>query len=202
MKDYSKIVSQSELEVTKNALESKGFTVKVAKNKQQAKEIVLGLVKKGSQVFTATSVTLDQLGLTKELNGEKYISTRSKFMPLYGQEDKKHEMKSIGSVSEYAVGSVNAVTQEGELLMASATGSQIPNYAYGASNVIWVVSTSKIVKDMNEAMHRLENHTFPLEDVRAQKAYGTSSSINFLLVYRKDPTNRATIVFVEEPLGF
>lgn len=202
MKDYSKTVSQNEINIAKGALESKGFTVKVAKNKDQAKQIVLDLVKKGSQVFTATSVTLEQLGLAEELNGENYVSTRAKFMPLYGQEDKKHEMKSIGSVSDYAVGSVNAVTQDGELLMASATGSQIPNYAYGASNVIWVVSTSKIVKDMNEAMHRLENHTFPLEDVRAQKAYGIPSSINFLLVYRKDPTNRATVVFVEEPLGF
>jgi hypothetical protein len=65
-----------------------------------------------------------------------------------------------------------------------------------------VVGTQKIVKDLNEAIERIEQHTFPLEDERAKKAYGTGSSINRILIYRKDPTNRATIIFVKEAVGF
>ncbi|HSE29278.1 MAG TPA: lactate utilization protein [Candidatus Saccharimonadales bacterium] len=202
MKNYAETVSQDEVARTKRSLEAKGFKVKIAEDKQQAKELVLQMIPKGAEVFTSTSVTLDQLELPQELNGPDYTSLRGKFMELYGQDDKKHDMKRIGSVSEYTVGSVNAITEQGEILITSATGSQIPNYAYGASNLILVVGINKIVKDMNQAMERLEKHIFPLEDVRSQKAYGVPSSITMNLIYRKDPTNRVTVILVNESLGY
>src|SRR5258708_6548925 len=122
-------------------------------------------------------------------------------MALYGQEDKAIEMRRIGAAADYAVGSVHAITEDGQVMVASATGSQLPAYAYGASNVIWVAGVQKIVSDLDEAFERLENYTFHLEDERAKKAYGQGSSINRILIYRKDPTNRATLVLVKEPVG-
>jgi L-lactate utilization protein LutC len=199
---FAEIVSEPEIEAAKKALEAKGFTVEIADNLLEAKQKVLNIIPKDTEVFTATSVTLDKSALTEELNSTKYQSIRNKFMALYGQEDKQVEMRRIGSASDYAVGSVHAITQEGDVMVASATGSQLPNYAYGATKVIWVVGAQKIVKDLNEAFERLENYTFPLENERAKKAYGVGSSINKVLLYRNDPTNRATIIFVKEPIGF
>src|SRR5205085_11522998 len=124
------------------------------------------------------SVTLDKAGLTEELNSNKYISVRNQFMQFYGQPEKAVEMKRIGSGADYAVGSVHAVTEDGQVVIASASGSQLPNYAYGASNVIWVVGSQKIVRDLNEALERIEDYTFHLEDERALAAYGMNSSIN------------------------
>lgn len=88
------------------------------------------------------------------------------------------------------------------MLIASASGSQLPNYVYGASNFIWVVGSQKIVKDLNEGLERIETHSFPLEDQRAQKAYGIHSSINKILIYRKEPAGRGTIILIKEAVGF
>ena len=88
------------------------------------------------------------------------------------------------------------------LCFTSASGSQLPNYVYGASNFIWVVGGQKIVKDSDEAIDRIENYTFHLEDERAQQAYGSGSSINKLLIYRKEPQGRGTVLLLREAVGF
>jgi LUD domain len=199
---YAQAASELEIYAAKEALEANGFKVKVVENLQEARREVLGMIPKGSEVFTATSVTLDKAGLSDELNSEKYSSVRNKFMPLYGDPSKAVEMRRIGSGSDYTVGSVHALTEDGQAVIASASGSQLPNYVYGASNVIWVVGSQKIVANLDEALYRIENHTFHLEDKRAMAAYGANSSINKLLIYRKETTGRVTIVLVKEPVGF
>jgi predicted Fe-Mo cluster-binding NifX family protein len=199
---FAQAASPTELDRAVKALEKNGFKVKVVDSLDQAKQAVENLIPEKSEVFTAASVTLDKAGLNDELNSDKYISVRDKYMALYGQPDKAIEMKRIGSGAEYAVGSVHAVTQDGQVIVASASGSQLPNYAYGASNVIWVVGSQKIVKDLNEGLERIEDYTFHLEDERALEAYGANSSINKLLIYRKEPAGRVTIILVKEPVGF
>jgi hypothetical protein len=164
---YAQAAPESKIEKVADALEKNGFKVKLVDNLKQAHDAVIDLIPVKSEVFTATSATLDKAGLTDELNSEKYVSVRDKFMPLYGQPDKELEMKRIGSASDYAVGSVHAITEDGKVLIASASGSQIPNYAYGAKNFIWVVGSQKLVKDINEALDRIESYTFHLEDERA-----------------------------------
>jgi hypothetical protein len=199
---FAQAASQAELDKAVKALEKNGFKVKVVDSLDQAKQEVESLIPEKSEVFTATSVTLDKTGLNDELNSDKYTSVRNKYMALYGQPDKAVEMRRIGSGADYAVGSVHAVTQDGQVIVASASGSQLPNYAYGASNVIWVVGSQKIVKDLAEGLERIEDYTFHLEDERALEAYGANSSINRLLIYRKEPAGRVTIVLVKEPVGF
>jgi len=201
-KSYGEKANEESIEKTKLALEANGFNVVVVDKPSDAKTTVLGMVERGSEVFTATSVTLTESGLADELNGDKYVSVRNKFMALYGQQDKAKEMRQIGSVSDVALGSVHAITEEGQILVASATGSQLPNYVYGATKVIWVVGSQKIVSDMNHAFERLETHTFKLEDARALVAYGKNSSINDVFIMRKDPSNRVNIVIIREAIGF
>jgi len=202
-KDYSRPASDEAIVKAVKALEKNGFKVEVVDTIEEAKQKTLEAVPKGAEVFTATSVTLDQSGITKEIEESgNYDSVRAKFMPLYGQPDKAVEMRRIGSGAEYALGSVHAVTEDGQVVVASASGSQLPNYVYGASHVIWVVGAQKIVKDLDEAFKRIEEHTFKLEDVRAQKAYGFHSSLNKLLVYRKETTGRVSLIIVKQAIGF
>ena len=199
---FSKVASDVSIEKTKASLEANGFKVQVVENLTGAKAAVQKLIPNKAEVFTATSVTLDKAGLTEELNSDKYTSVRNKFMPFYGDPEKAVEMRRIGSAADYAVGSVHAITQDGQVLIATATGSQIPNYVYGASNVIWVVGAQKIVSDLTEALDRIENYTYHLEDERAQAAYGSHSSLNKILIYRKETGNRVTIILVKESVGF
>lgn len=199
---YSQQASDEKIARTVKGLESNGFKVHVVDNLDQLRKTVIELIPEQSEVFTATSRTLDESGLSEELNSAKYNSVRDMFMPLWGQEDKQLEMKRIGSASDYAVGSVHAITEDGQVVIASASGSQLPNYVYGAKNFIWTVGSQKLVKNLDEAIDRIENYTYHLEDERALGAYGAHSSINKILIYRKEPQGRGTVIIVREAVGF
>lgn len=201
-KDYSKVATEEQIELTQTALIDNGFKVIVVDDLKQLHDEVIKLIPEKTQVFTATSKTIDEAGLTEELNSAKYQSVREMFMPLYGQPDKQVEMKRIGSASDWAIGSAHAVTKEGHILIASASGSQIPNYVYGASNFILAIGSQKLVDDLDEGLERIETHTFPLEDARAQVAYGAHSSINKILIYRKETQGRGTVIIVKQAVGF
>ncbi len=114
-------------------------------------------------------------------------------------------MQKLGAAPEYVIGSVHTVTEDGHvLIIASASGSQLPAYVYAAEHVIWVVGTQKIVKNIEEGMKRIYKYVLPLESARAHKAYGVpGSSVNKLLIVNKEPVpNRITIILVQQPLGF
>jgi hypothetical protein len=201
-KDYSRPATKKSLETTKQALEEHGFNVHIVDTLVEAKQKVLSLVPKGVEVFTATSVTLDNADLTEALNGPDYISLRDIIARFDSNANKIQELRRIGSVSDYTIGSVHAITEDGQAVIVSATGSQLPNYAYGAGKVVWVVGSQKIVKDMNDAFERIQDHVFPLESERALKAYGMGSVISRVLLYTSDPQKRVTIVIVKEAAGF
>ena len=112
-------------------------------------------------------------------------------------------MQKLGAAPEWVVGSVHAVTEEGAVLIASASGSQLPAYAFGSSHVIWVVGAQKLVKNFDEGIKRLYEYSFPLEDERARKVYGMGSGVNKILVINKEwMEGRITMIIVKEKLGF
>jgi L-lactate utilization protein LutC len=203
MGQYDTIASDDVINKTEQALTANGFRVTVAANGTTAKEAVLAAIPKGAEVFTATSQTLEKLGLNEIFNQSgDYNAIMPKLVALMGDPTKKQEQRKMGAAPDYVVGSVHALTQDGHALIASQTGSQLPAYAYGAGQVIWVVGAQKIVKDMNQAYERLEQYVFPLEDARAKVAYGSGSSINKVLVYNKEANNRVHIIIIKEAWGF
>jgi hypothetical protein len=112
-------------------------------------------------------------------------------------------MRVLRARPAYIIGSVHAITQEGQILTASNGGSQLAPYAYGASKVILVVGAQKIVKDLNEGFRRIEEYSFPLEDARLREAFGVPSHIGkILIVNREIIPGRTTIILVKEELGF
>jgi L-lactate utilization protein LutC len=201
---YSRLASDAQIERTAKALKMNGFNVLVAENAADAKAKLAEVIPAGAEVFTSSSTTFIQLGLLAEIDreGGRYDSVRVKL----GKMDPKtqnREMQKLGATPDYIVGSVHAVTETGSLLIASATGSQLAPYAASAGHVVWIVGTQKIVPNMDEAFKRLEEYTFPLEDQRAQKAYGMHSSINKVLIYNKEVMPaRTTLIFIKENLGF
>lgn len=203
MQKWEKPASKQALNKAIKALKENGFEVFVAENSTEAKAKALELIPVQSEVMTMTSATMDAISVSKEINEtNNYNSVRKKFAALDRQKDSKL-MKQLGSVPQWATGSVHAVTEDGKILIASASGSQLPAYAYGASNVLLVVGTQKIVKNLDKAFERLEKHTFPLENARAKKAYGSGSSINKILILNKEPVAKRTkIILIKKAVGF
>jgi L-lactate utilization protein LutC len=186
-----------------DALESNGINVLRAADAEEAKRIVLGLIPDGSEVHHGASTTLDQTGITEA------ISTSGRFdaiRPRIWSMDRKTQAADIRRLSaspEVMLGSVHAVTETGSLIAASSSGSQLGPYAAGAERVILVVGTQKIVRDLDEGLRRIQEYAFPLEDARAQAAYGIHSGINkVLIINREVAPGRITVVLVDQVLGF
>lgn len=199
---FDKLAGDSSIKKAVSSLKANGIEALVVENSKEAKKKVLELIPKGSEVMTMTSVTLDAIGVTQEINSENYNSVRKK---LASMDRNKHgsEMKKLGAVPDYVVGSVHAITEDGKVLVASASGSQLPAYAYGSSKVIWVAGTQKIVRNIEEGIKRIYEYTLPLEDERARKAYGVGSGVNKLLIINKETVpGRITLILVKEKLGF
>jgi hypothetical protein len=185
------------------ALEANGITVLRAASNAEAKEIVLGLIPDGAQVYHGASQSLEASGITKAIEDSgRYDPVRPRIWSM-DRQTQGDEIRRITSSPDVMLGSVHAVTETGSLVTASMGGSQLGPYVSGAGLVILVVGTQKIVSDLDEAIRRVYDYAYPLEDARAQAEYGIHSGVNKLLVINREITpGRITIVFVDEVLGF
>lgn len=200
---WDQVATDEVIEKTAKALESNGIRSFVVSNGEEAKSKAIELIPEGSEVMTMTSVTLETIGLDKIINESgKYVSARTKLASM-DQKTQAGQMRGLRTVPQYTVGSVHAVTEDGHVLIASQSGSQLPAYVFGSQHVIWVVGAQKIVKNTDEGIKRIYEHCLPLEDARAQKAYGVGSAVNKLLIINRETIpNRITTILVKEKLGF
>jgi YkgG family uncharacterized protein len=199
---FTALPTDQTLAATVLALEEHGFSVEVVNDLDAARGAVLARIPEGSSVMTNTSVTLDETGITKAINdGGPYESVRNKMLAL-DFETQAQEMKAIAGQPDFALGSVHAVTRDGALLIASASGSQLASYAWGATNVIFVVGAQKLVPNLQAARERITEHSLRLEDARALAVYGQNSSIGKILEIHQELPGRVHVVFIRQSVGF
>lgn len=200
--DYTTLAGEDILDTTEKALQDNGITVFVVANGQEAKQKVLEIIPEKSEVMDMSSATLHSIGLTQEIQeSAKFVSIKKQLMGM-DRKTQGREMQKIGAAPEWAVGSPQAITTDGKILLASNTGSQLGAYAYGAAHVVFVAGTQKIVKDLNAAMDRIYNYCLPKESERAQQAYGQPSHVSKILEINKEVfPNRTTVILVKENVG-
>ena len=122
---FTRLPDKDTLESTVVALEEHGFSVEVVDDLDAAREGVLARIPEGSSVMTNTSVTLQETGIEEAINdGGPYESIRNKMMAL-DFATQAQEMKAIAGQPDFALGSVHAMTAEGAVVIASASGSQL-----------------------------------------------------------------------------
>lgn len=202
-KKWDKIPSEDVVERTIVALKNNGINTFYVEDEKEARELVFRMLPEGVEVMVMSSVTLDNLGISKKISEGRFESVRDKLKSMDKNIQGK-EMRKMGAVSDYAIGSIQAVTEDGRITIASATGSQMPAYVYGAGHVIFVVGVQKIVKDLDGAVKRIYEYCLPLENERAKKAYGVNgSSVNkILIINREIKEGRISLIFVNRVLGF
>jgi len=207
MRVWGAVASKESVARAAAALTANGIEASVVANGAEAREKVLSLLPAGAEVFTMTSITLETIGLAKAINESgKYDSVRAALNGM-DQKTQVREMRKLGTPPDFAIGSAHAVTEDGFIIVASMTGSQLPAYAYGAGSVIWVVGAQKIVKNVDEGLKRIREYVVTHESARARKAYGLpetfSSYPNKILLFNREiQPGRAKIVIVNEVLGF
>jgi hypothetical protein len=201
--NYAKPATHAQLERAAAQLEAHGIHAVIVPNRTEALRTVQGLIPEHAEVMVSTSETLAQIGFAKEVDESgKYVSLRKRLFAL-DRKTQGREWRTLSQAPQYDVGSVHAVTEEGDLLIASATGSQLGPYSYGAEKVVWVAGAQKVVPTLQDGFTRLREYSYPLEDARALQAYGVNSGLcKTLIISRETTPGRATIVLVEEVLGF
>jgi L-lactate utilization protein LutC len=202
-KEFEKLACEQRIERTRKALEGNGIQALVAENGEEARRLFFELVPDGSEVFLGASVTLEQLGIKDIIDGSGRFNALRPKMRAMDRSTQAREIRKLGAAPDYAAGSVHAVTESGQVLIASKTGSQLGPYAMGAGKVIWVVGAQKLVKNLDEAFRRLHEYCVPREEVHMQELYHTGTAPNKILIVNGEMRpGRITMIIVKEDRGF
>jgi len=201
--EFARLASDEQIERAAKALEANGIRTLIAQTGEEARRMFFELVPQGSEVFLGASVTLETLGIQPEVDKSgHYDALRPKMFAMDRATQGREIRKMIGG-PDFAAGSVHAITEDGHVLIASNTGSQLSPYAAGAGKVIWVAGAQKVVKDINEGMRRIEEYSYPLEIEHARQLYNMKTGVNkVLIVNREIRPDRITLIIVKEKLGF
>jgi hypothetical protein len=204
--NYDTLASEESIQNVVAALPARGIEPEVVNNRAEALERVKALIPAGASVMNGSSVTLEQIGYVDYLKSGTHPWVNPKKAILAEKDPVKQALLRKQSViSDYYLGSVHAVAETGEFIVASNTGSQLPHIVFTSQNLIFVVSTKKIVPTVADAFRRLEEHVYPLEDKHMMDLYKVHSQISKIVVWKNEsPFNKRTaqMIFVRENLGF
>jgi L-lactate utilization protein LutC len=200
--DFTAPATGGELEALAERLRERNFEALIVKNAAEAKAEVMKRIPEGASVHSGKSKTLEDAGVFEELmSSDRYdfVRRRTSKMDRNTQGD---EIRRINSSPDVMLGSVHAVTESGQLVITSASGSQIGPIASGAGHLILVIGSQKIVRDLDGAFRRIEEHVFPWEDARLRELMNIGTKITRTLILDRDfVPGRTTIILVREPIG-
>ena len=199
---FAELAEDVTLMDTVRGLEARAFSVDVVDDLDAARRTVLTRIPEGSSVMTYPSVTLEETGIAQAIDKDgPYDSARTKVLAL-DRATQIREIKAVMLQPDFALGSVHAITRDGTLVIASALGSQLASYAWGAANVIFIVGAQKLVPDLATAHERIYEHCFKLEDARAREAYGQNSRVGKILEIHEEDPGRIHVVVIRRRVGF
>jgi hypothetical protein len=198
---FAAVADDEALSRAAKGLRERGYASHVVDTVADARVLVRDLLPRDKAIFTANSETLRHSGLLADIDdGEEFVSVRARLADV-DPKDVRTQI-TMGATPDVVVGSVHAITEDGIMVVASASGSQFAPYAAGAEKAIWVVGGQKVVPDLDTAFRRVRTYTFPREHDRMRQL-GFASFIGKLLVMEReyDPT-RGTVVLIREEIGF
>jgi L-lactate utilization protein LutB len=204
--NYNTLAGKKSVTKTVKALEKKGYQVYLVKSKNDAYTSIKKLIPPKASVMNGSSVTLEQIGYIDYLASEKHnwvdLHAKIKAEPVKADRAK---LRRESVLSDYYLGSVHALAETGEFVIASNTGSQLPHVVFTSPNLIFVVSTKKIVSNLEDALARVKDYVYPLEDKHMRSLYNQHTDLNKIVIFRGEAPmigRKITFILVEENLGF
>ena len=200
---FARLAPEHGIRAALDALERSGITTHFVDTDEAARDVVRSILPPGAEVYNNTSRTLEVIGVAEDIERSgRYQPLRPRLYRM-DREMQGHEMRQLSAAPNWVVGSVHAVTDDGSLLIASASGSQLGPIVSGAGHVVLVIGGQKIVANLTAGLRRIYEYCFPLEDRRARQAYGVPSGVNNILIINHVATpGRVTAILVNKTLGF
>ncbi|MFD9484422.1 LUD domain-containing protein [Streptomyces sp. NPDC059991] len=200
---FAVAASAESIERAAQALLGNGFAVHIVDTAADARELVAEALPTDKAIFASTSETLRLSGIQEDIDASGRFKSIRAEQADWDPRVRNDDVRTTRSAPDVVVGSVHAVTEDGRLVTASASGSQLAAYAFGAGRAVWVVGAQKVVADLDTALRRIETYSLPKEDVRAQQAYGRRSVVAKILINAREVVpQRSTVVLVREAIGF
>lgn len=197
------LADEDTVQRTAAALNARNVVTTVVDNGEKARDLLIGMVPDGAEIFNSTSETLDSIGYTEYLeNSDKYRDLHKELV-AEPDPDRQRELRRLASVAEYVVGSVQAIAETGEVIIASASGSQMGAYAYGAKHLLLVSGTQKICPTVEEAIARVRgysserHHQWQMEQGRRPSSMG-----KLMILERESSPDRIKMILIKENLGW
>ncbi len=205
-KVYGQLVSSESINTAEKALKVNGFLPETVATAVEALARIKELIPKGSSVMNGSSRTLEEIGFIDYFSGGGHGWNNLHDAILSEKHAAKQaELRKYSVISDFYLGSVHALAETGELVVASASGSQFPHLAFTSPNLILVVGTQKIVPTLADAHKRVAEHAFPLEDERMKSAgYPGSLLGKELILHKEHPMmgRKVHVILVNQKLGF
>ncbi len=204
--NYDTIVSKDTLQKTMDALAERGHLPELFPSKSDALARIKELIPQNASVMNGASRTLEEIGFVQYLK-EGTHGWNNLHDAILAEKDpaKQAALRKQSVLSDFYLGSVHALAETGEILIASNTGSQLPHTVFTSQNLILVIGTQKIVPTLSDAFNRLEQYVIPLEEERMRQAMGAGTYPSKILVINREQPfmgRKSHIIFVNEKLGF
>ena len=175
------------------------------------------MISKDTVVGIGDSATVRQIGILKMLEeiGARVLNPFSR--KLTTDPSKREVRQRISKeifTSDVLITGTNAVTTNGKLVNVDAVGNRVAAMIFGPKKVIIVAGRNKIVRDIEEALHRIKNVIAPYHAktkdfgtpcVQTGKCSDCSSDLricNVTTIIEKKPWRTdIVIVLIDEDLG-
>jgi hypothetical protein len=197
----------SKMEKTFNALKKNNFKVEYVEKAENVADIILRIIPEDASLEMAGSISVDQTGVKNRLierGNEGLVPDQEGFDPF----SMKKTHRDVLLVS------TNAVTLDGKLVNVDGMGNRVTSMVYGPAQAILVVGRNKIVRDVDEALDRVQNiiapyHAknmgLPTPCAKTGKCEDCSSPARICnittIISKKPPGIDFTIILVNEDLG-
>ena len=204
--NYETIPSEETIAKTAEAIKQRGVEVFIVNDRKEALEKVKSLIPEGQTVMNGSSTTLDEIGFVDYLKSGNH-GWKNLHEEILKEKDpaKQVLLRKQGVLADYYLGSVHAIAETGELVIASNSGSQLPHIVFTSPNLIFVAGTQKIAPSLDAAMQRVREYVLPLEDKRMKDVGMSGSAISKLLIFEREQAfmgRKVRVILVNEKLGF
>ena len=145
------------------ALESRNMEAYYVETKEEAVKKALELIPKGSSINMGGATSVKECGLYDAVsNGDYEFYDRDKVKTP----EEKEEIARKAFSSDYFLGSVNAMSEDGVFINIDGNANRVAAYAYGPKHVLLIVGMNKVVKSEEDALHRARNEAAPINAQR------------------------------------
>jgi hypothetical protein len=200
--DFESPATEDQLQALAGRLRGRNFEVVIVDSLSDIKAEVMKRLPEGVLVHSGKSKTLEDAGVFAELmESDRWTFVRKQTMKM-DRATQRDEMRRAGAAPDVMLGSVQAITVAGQLVVATASGSQVGPHASGAGRVVLVIGSQKVVPHLDAALRRINDHVTPYEDARLMEQLGVHTMLTRVLIMEREfLAGRTTVILVRQPVG-